>query len=488
MDDKQPPPAPADGDPLAREGQPTGDGALAGGTMPPPPLPDAAAPAALTAEPDRYSAEALRDIVHGGTISVPVNNIDRELIQAWKSTTSGGDNEGKVSVTLMRAMNLVVYAEDEERVQGATAVIDRIVTRHPCRTIMIVNRSGATTAPHTVPAGKATSVEHDLEATLSAHCQVTDASGKQVCCEQISVLVTSPAALSRVSNIALNLLITDLPVFLWWTSGAPFNNMVLSHLEDSIDRLIIDSAAFPDPLAGLLGLSRTVDPAFRRDSTLRYAPGDLNWDRLLAWREATAQLFDSPEFTPSLWRIGSVDVQYAGPAEGAVPNPVQAFLFAGWLATRLNWEFHATAPPGGRGTPGNFVLTVRQGVRSIPIGLRPLAATPLGAGGIVSLSLTTNEANPTTFRIVLSGDDVYVDCIVEREGTEPVTRKVRYTVGDEAALLDSEMELFGQDPIYQQTLVMAGMMAWASMSLGRRAEISAQLSTENRQSSFDPRF
>jgi hypothetical protein len=31
-------------------------------------------------------------------------------------------------------------------------------------------------------------------------------------------------------------------------------------------------------------------------------------------------------------------------------------------------------------------------------------------------------------------------------------------------------------------------MAWSSLSYSRRAEISAQLATESRQGSFDPRF
>ncbi len=441
---------------------------------------DADSPAA-----DPYSAAALQDIVHGGTISVPVDNIDRELIQAWKSTTSGGDNEGKVAVTLMRAMNLVVYTEDEARTSAANDAIDRIVRRHPCRTIMIANRSGATA--DTSPAGTAPPVaDRDLEAHLSAHCHAADAAGKQICCEQITVAAHTSAALGRVSNLALNLLITDLPVFLWCAGGTMFNNVVLTHLEDSIDRLIFDSATFSDPLTGLLGMARSVDPAFRNPDAGRYAPGDLNWGRLTSLREATAGLFDDPTLLPSLWRIGSIEIQYAAPVEDQAANPIQAFLYAAWLASRLNWEFHSGA--AGRGGAGDLVLTMRQGVRSIPIVLRATTGSAACPGEIRTVRLTTNDASPLTIGLDLTSDAMYLDCRVERDGQEQETRKVRYTAEDEVALLDTELEQFGHDEIYEQTLILAGLMTWGSLSAGRRTAISAQLGTENRQSSFDPRF
>ncbi|MGI8586584.1 MAG: glucose-6-phosphate dehydrogenase assembly protein OpcA [Chloroflexia bacterium] len=449
---------------------------------------DSVAQADPTARPDRYSAEALQDIVHGGTIPVPVNSIDRELIQLWKSTTIGGDNEGKVSVTLMRVMNLVVYVEDEARAVSANAVIDQIVCRHPCRTIMITNVSGGTGQDQPPGPGAAIAADRELNAHLSAHCQLSDADGKQVCCEQITIHSETEPALSRVSNLALNLLITDLPVFLWWASGAPFNNMVLTHLEDSIDRLVVDSAGFADPIVGLTALARTLDPSFQHQTAVRHAPGDLNWGRLEGWREATAQIFDTPDYRASLWKIGSVEVQYAAPAEGAEPNPTQALLFAGWLASRMGWEFHGTMPGGVRGKPGDFMLTMRQGVRSIPLGLRATPGKADYPGGILGLRLTTNDPSPLTFGIRLDAEGLYLDCIVEREGQEPVLRKVRYSASDEAGLLDSELEEFGHDTVYEQALVMAGAMAWGSMTLGRRNEVSAQLGTENRQSSFDPRF
>lgn len=434
---------------------------------------------------DPASADALSTIVQGGMVPVPVNGIDRELIRIWKSTTSGGEHEGKISVTLMRVMNLVVYAEDNTRAEAANAAIDHVVRRHPCRTIMIVNESGTIVSPDTL-AGP--SADRDLEAAITAHCHTTTADGKQVCCEQIDILAHTGSALSRVSNLALNLLITDLPVFLWCAGGTAYNNIVLAHLEDNIDRLILDSGGFPDPLAGLLAMARSVDPTFRNPDAARYVPSDLNWGRLEGLREATAALFDSPDLVASLARIGSVEIAYAAPTEGQGANPVQGLLYAAWLASRLGWEFHSGGPAGGRAGANDAVLTMRAGVRSISIVLRAQAGPTAGPGEVHSVRLVTNDARPRTITLGLSADAMYMDCVVSDNGQEHSALKVRYSAPDEVSLLDSQLELFGHDPVYIEALIMAGRMAWGSLSAVRRSQISAQLGTESRHSSFDPRF
>ncbi len=445
---------------------------------------DAVAQADQSAEPDRYSADALSDLVDGGTVPVPVQQINRALIEIWKSTTSGGEHEGKVSVTLMRAMNLVAYCQDDARADEVTAVVSRVTGRHPCRTVLIVNQSGSNGAAVT-EAGPAD--DTDLDATMSAHCQIASATGKQVCCEQVTISAQSPTALYRASTIALNLLITDLPVFLWWAQGMPFSNVVLTNLEDSIDRLIVDSAGFPDPLGGLLGLSRVLVPGPSQREHARYAPSDMNWARLAGWREALAHLFDNPDYTASLWHIGSMELQYAVAPE-TEPNPVQALLFAGWLATRLNWEFHTSAAAAGHGSPGDMLLTLHQGMRSIPVNVRAVSPPGIDQQGLVAVSLTTNDVNPRTFRMTHGADDMFVECTVEQEGEEPALYKVRHSRPDETTLLDTELELFGHDAIYEEALQTAGTMAWASLPLRRRADLSVQYGLEQRRSSFDPRF
>src|SRR5438105_2468348 len=124
QDEKQPPPRPEEVEALAAqslpEGAPPGETrptwpaaeppaaqaappaprAAAGQTMPPPPAPDTApdpglqrtvedsnldavAQAEGSGTSDRYSADALQDVVEGGMISVPVQQINRALIEIW---------------------------------------------------------------------------------------------------------------------------------------------------------------------------------------------------------------------------------------------------------------------------------------------------------------------------------------------------------------------------------------------------------------------
>jgi glucose-6-phosphate dehydrogenase assembly protein OpcA len=445
---------------------------------------DAIAQAGVGAVPDHATAEALESIVEGGTVPVAVNEINRALIEVWKSTTEGGAHEGKVSVTLMRAMNMVVYVENEDRAQEVTQVISRVTGRHPCRTIMIVNQCDPN-EPASGGESRAADAE-DLDASMSAHCQIASAAGKKVCCEQITITARTTAALYRASTIALNLLITDLPVFLWWASGMPLNNVVLANLEDSIDRLVVDSESFTDPLAGLLALARAVDANTTQNQARRYAPSDLDWDRLLGWREATAHFFDHREYTPSVWRIGTAEIQYAAPGAGAEPNPVAALLYAGWLAMSLGWEFHTAAL--GRGGPGDFVLTMHQGMRPIPIIVRAVQAESPEQPGLLSVRLTTNDINPVNFQMAPAPDGMFIDCVIAQEGTELARYKVRYPLPDEAGLLDSELEVFGADPVFEQALAAAGTMAWASLPLRRRSDLSSQFGGEQRKSSVDPRF
>jgi len=447
---------------------------------------DAVAQADGDGATDHGTAQALQNIVEGGTVPVRVQEINRALIDVWRSTTEGGQHEGKVSVTLMRAMNLVVYVENQERAQEVTGVISQITGRHPCRTIMIVNECDPAEMAQAQPAGNEPAAEGDLEATMSAHCQIASASGKKVCCEQITIAATSTAALYRASTIALNLLITDLPVFLWWASGMPVNNVVLANIEDSIDRLVVDSETFSDPLAGLLALARGGDPGTQQAEARRFAPSDLNWDRIVGWREATAHFFDHSEYTSSLWKIGTAEIRYAAPPDGQESNPVGALLYAAWLATRLGWEFHTAA--AGRGGPGDFVLTVHQGMRPIPIIIRAVQTESPEQQSLLTIRLTTNDIDPITFHMERGAGGMFVDCAVEREGTETVHYKVLHNTADEAGLLDTELEVFGADSIFEEALTTAGTMAWASLPLRRRTDLSSQFGGEARKSSFDPRF
>lgn len=99
----------------------------------------------------------------------------------------------------------------------------------------------------------------------------------------------------------------------WWASDAPPGGALLSELTEVADQVIADS------------LRLDLSP------TRHYALADLGWSRSAGWREALAQVFDSPDAARQLRHVNRLTVQYAG------NNELPARLFAGWVAGTLGW-------------------------------------------------------------------------------------------------------------------------------------------------------
>ncbi|MEF2276699.1 glucose-6-phosphate dehydrogenase assembly protein OpcA [Deinococcus sp. YIM 134068] len=100
----------------------------------------------------------------------------------------------------------------------------------------------------------------------------------------------------------------------WWGADTKPEGVLLSELTDIADQVIADS------------LTLNIPPA------RHYALADLGWSRSAGWREALAQLFDSPDAARQLPGVDRLTVRYAG------RNDLPARLFAGWVASTLGWR------------------------------------------------------------------------------------------------------------------------------------------------------
>ncbi|WP_407570830.1 glucose-6-phosphate dehydrogenase assembly protein OpcA [Deinococcus altitudinis] len=100
----------------------------------------------------------------------------------------------------------------------------------------------------------------------------------------------------------------------WWAADDAPGGALLKELTDIADQVIVDS------------LSLDVPPSNQ------YALADLSWSRSAGWREAFAQIFDSPDAAQQLGHISALTVSYAG------DNDLAARLFAGWIAQTLGWK------------------------------------------------------------------------------------------------------------------------------------------------------
>lgn len=100
----------------------------------------------------------------------------------------------------------------------------------------------------------------------------------------------------------------------WWGADTRPGGVLMRELTDVADQIICDS------------LSLDVPPA------RHYALADLGWSRSAPWREALAQVFDSPDAARQLPRVTHLTVRYAGRKD------LPARLFAGFVADTLKWR------------------------------------------------------------------------------------------------------------------------------------------------------
>ena len=391
----------------------------------------------------------VEDLLAGEKIPVGVGEIDKELVTLWQATANAPAEEARVAVTLIRVLNLLTYVEGEARADEVNEEIRRITGRHPCRSILLICTGGAE-APSS------------MNAWVSAHCHLTSESGKQICSEQISIAAAG-SAVNTMHALALQLLISDTPVFLWWTASQPFEDPVLAHLADHIDRLVVDSAVFKEPVESLIKMAGLGEVA--RPSILRRAMSDFNWTRLTTWRESTAQFFDLPAYRRYMQGISGLEIDYAV-APGAAANPVQALLYAGWVASRLDWKFEG-AEQGNDNTA--FDLHLRQEGHPVIVRIQPVAATDDTApsGGISEVRLIATRPGQAEFHITRNAAAQCATTTVSLGGAEPTVRTMIYIEPNEADLLNQELEMFDHDLVFEQALHMAALFARGSVPAQR---------------------
>lgn len=99
----------------------------------------------------------------------------------------------------------------------------------------------------------------------------------------------------------------------WWGSDSVPTGTLLRELTDVADQIICDSLTLDIP------------------PSRHYALADLGWSRAAGWREALAQVFDSPDAARQLPHVQEIQVTYSG------DNSLPAWLFAGFIASTLGW-------------------------------------------------------------------------------------------------------------------------------------------------------
>jgi glucose-6-phosphate dehydrogenase assembly protein OpcA len=375
----------------------------------------------------------------GERVRIDVRAIERELNDLWKQLAEDAEDEGHHAVTRTCVLNLVVVTGGGRAAEHATETVARLTARHPNRAFVI----------SAAPAAR----KDMLDAWVQTHCQMPSPGRPQVCGEQISIEARGKAV-DLVAGTLLPLLVPDVPVMLWWPRGEPADDPRFLKFADTVDRVIVDSATFAEPEAGLARMAALLNPNQGRGGQAGASTtiSDLSWSRLTPWRELVAQFFDAPALVAHLSEITRVVVDYEARA-GAAADRSQALLLVGWLAARLGWR---SAGPASQQADNTTLRLQSATGEPIAVELRPAAPANDALDRLSALAIESRRA-----RFTIARDDM-PNCAVARsevDGMQPIQRKVRLERLDEADLIGEELRLLGHDQTFEAVLqVTAGLI------------------------------
>lgn len=313
------------------------------------------------------------------------------------------------------------YASD---ISGGS-VADMVASQNPCRVIALCPTLGEDTG---------------ITAQVAAYCPINKQTRSSlICCEYITLKGTVNA-FARVAELVESLLIHDLPAFLWWKGSFDSESELFRNLSPHFSSVIVDSSEFLAPLTDLLSLKACIDQKMNI--------ADLNWRRLAAWQELSAEAFDPPERRAAIQEVDQVVIDYE---KG---NPSQALMFLGWLASRLQWQ-----PSSFRHEYGDYdiyqIELVGPNQRTIQA---ELAGIPTGEpgqvmGDMIDLKLTSTNANADCCTIICSETR---GCMrMEAGGSAQTCRTYQVTpLAEQSAemLLSQQLQRWGRDSLYEESM------------------------------------
>lgn len=366
---------------------------------------------------------------------INIGDIEAELKSMWhQEGESAGQEAG--AVVRARVANLIVYLAPGESPQCVDEAIDQITLTHPSRALVVASDPSAA-ASH-------------LDAWVAARCQMPSASGKQVCCEQVSIQA-SGAFTQQIPSVIAQLLAPDLPVFLWCRGTPHLSDPLITKLMDFADRVVIDSAQFQQPEGDLISLS-TLFPV-SADWT---AITDLNWASLTPRRTLTATFCDVAGYRPYLGRVDRVMVEYV-PALAA-PDTIapRAFLFAGWLAHCFGWKHERGAT---RLDGGGHLFNFEDGNRTVSVVFTPVSRSESLQGTLVSTHMEATTSPSASFIVERSADGTKLQSKSILDGQEMAGRLLGFVELSEPAMLAHELQILGHDHLYEEVVRIAADMA-----------------------------
>jgi glucose-6-phosphate dehydrogenase assembly protein OpcA len=362
----------------------------------------------------------------GTPVAADAAAIERELRALWESPLQHEDGGAFIRAC---AGNLMALAGDQEAAAHLLTVLPGVAQQHPLRSLMAY-RDKTQSKP-----GAAGDVP--IRAWINAQCSIPVTGGPQVCSEIIT-LAAGDEDVDALTNLLSSVLIPDLPVYIYMPSFTPELMRIVVRLATWANLLILDSRG--------AGYGSTEQPGLTQLLTSPPAGipvRDLEWARLTPWRDLVSQFFDVPERRELPYRISRVAIDAAHPAGTRTCSP--ALLFAGWLASRLDWFPRSAEPEDGR-------VLVRCESQNGEV-LVSLGTTPSRADRpprIESVALHTRTDR--TFAVTLDRPAACLAAATATNDAPGARHAVPDEEPDEASLLVKELSIAGEDPGFQGAL------------------------------------
>lgn len=346
---------------------------------------------------------------------VEVESIESAVTDLWRQLAQSTPSAP------MRAsvFNLIVFAADESDADLARGALSKVITRHPSRILLLRSEPKS---------------NHDrIEAWVSLLTQASEGNAIPIYGEQIALVGHGETSEELHSTVLMHLT-AEIPVVLWWRGIPNYDSHLFGALVEVADHVVVDSAPQPDSIA------------FWRALRSRFADAnlcDLNWARLVPWRQLVAQLFDHVQNQKLLQNIRYVNLAYS--ARGEQANPAQAFLLAAWLATRLGWSVRSVQSLG----MGDYVLQFESAGNPIEVVIDAEERTDARTGRMLECALQAeSEEGQVEFVITRNVKEENVTART-RNSRGDIEYATTFQMRDESDILATQLDYLGRDLVLE---------------------------------------
>ena len=395
---------------------------------------------------DLLQPPALTRNEHWESDSITPGAVSRALTRMWSDIGAERRSGNRLSRAVAEAasmrtqtVNLVVVAEGDADLDTYADLVTHLPDITPSRVILLATQRGWQESLET-----SVYVEERPNAPPHAPTRI----------EVISVRGRP----ERLASVAAPLMVPELPDFVWCTTRDFPHDIVLTELADQADRVMVDSAASPDPGAALEFLVRLMT-----DGGPELRISDMVWTRLRSWRQMVAQFFDHPMLLPSLFETEEVVIDCAKRDDSDLSGVTGGLLAAGWLASCMGWRapgeelvrsrdgWKLTLRAGQRGQSREVVMLIRE------------VEDPACSAALSAITITAGHNAPGTFIVRRTGPDT-MTTISDTPATGTTERTIYSANPDAARLLSTELRQFDSDPVFEQALQFAANL-WPAGAL-----------------------